>query len=121
MACKDYLKALGFAVTVLTSGQACAAPMEDYVSALDLFDEYRYAEGSIRLRTAANGGHVLAQRTLGLMLLHGSSLYGHEVRGDRQEAELWLRRAAADGCEVSRIVLGRLAKPRQISAQLGDD
>ena len=117
MACKDYLKALGFAVTVLTSGQACAAPMEDYVSALDLFDEYRYAEGSIHLRTAANGGHVLAQRTLGLMLLHGSSLYGHEVRGDRQEAELWLRRAAAEGCTVSRHVLETMDAKRLTAAR----
>lgn len=86
-----------------------ASHADDTLSAAqDMFADYRYAAGLVPLRQAAEAGNRDARRILGLMLLQGETLYGTEVPANRNEGLLWLRLAAADGCEVSKHVLARI-------------
>ena len=75
-----------------------------------LGDQYRYGQALIPLNAAASAGNRQARLSLGLMLLHGESLYGPEVPRDTAAASRWLRLAADDGCEVSQHVLMKLEK-----------
>lgn len=53
-------------------------------AAREMFDDYHYAAGLVPLRQAAEAGDLDARRTLGLMLLHGETVYGAEVPGNRE-------------------------------------
>jgi TPR repeat protein len=62
---------------------------------------------------AADQGHSQAQRTAGLMLLYGQHVYGAEIQQDRTKG-LWLiRKAAGNGCEVSKHLLEKLDAPKK--------
>ena len=73
-------------------------------------DPYHYGQALVPLNAAASAGNRQARLSLGLMLLHGESLYGPEVPRDVAAASRWLRLAADDGCEVSQHVLMKLEK-----------
>lgn len=98
------------AMAMSMAGAAHSGPADEYAAAQELFGEYRYAAGLVHLRNAAEAGDLSARRTLGLMLLHGETLYGKEVPGNRGEALRWLRLPATGGCHVSKYVLARLAR-----------
>ncbi len=98
------------AMAMSMAGPAHSGPADEYAAAQELFGEYRYAAGLVQLRKAAEAGDLSARRTLGLMLLHGETLYGAEVPADRGEALQWLRLAANGGCDVSKYVLARLER-----------
>lgn len=87
---------------------AAAGPERELEAAAEAAADFKYGEALALYRAAAELGDVRAQRTIGLMLLKGESLYGPEVKADRAEAIKWLSRAAAGGCDVSRYVLARL-------------
>ena len=73
-------------------------------------DSYHYGQTLVPLHAAASAGNRQARLSLGLMLLHGESLYGAEVPRDTAAASRWLRMAADDGCEVSQHVLMKLER-----------
>ena len=73
-------------------------------------EAYHYGQALAPLNAAASAGNRQARLSLGLMLLHGESLYGPEVQQDTAAASRWLRLAAEDGCEVSQHVLMKLEK-----------
>jgi len=100
--------------------RSIVAAAQAYDTALALAEEQRYGPALPLLRSAAAGGDVRAQRMLALMLFHGESLFGSEVRRDRAEAATWFRLAAAQGCAVSRFYLERsygeaMAKPGPVA------
>lgn len=97
------------ALAICGSATTIAAATDDYLTAQELFADFRYAAGLIPLRAAAEAGDVRARRALGLMLLHGDAVYGSEIAANRDEAVRWLRLAATQGCEASAHVLASLA------------
>lgn len=92
---------------------------EELMAAEEAFDDYRYAAGLVHVRKAAEAGDRGARRTLGLMLLSGEALYGSEIPTNRDEALRWLRLAAAEGCAISRHVLGKVEGPSTVSGRKG--
>ena len=94
---------------LLTSGASCFAE-DDLASAQEMFGQHRYAQGLAPLERAAQAGNRQARLSLGMMLLHGESLYGQEVPNRYRAGMEWLRLAAGDGCEVSSHVLTKLEK-----------
>lgn len=92
---------------------------EELMAAEEAFEDYRYAAGLFHVRKAAEAGDRGARRTLGLMLLSGEALYGPEIPANRDEALRWLRLAAAEGCAISKHVLGKVEGPGAVSGQAG--
>lgn len=79
-----------------------------------------YADALALAAQRAAGGDRDAQRTLAEMLFHGEPTSGIPALRDRAQAGRWFRRAAAQGCPISRYYLdwyyssaeGELAVPR---------
>lgn len=86
--------------------------------ALEAAANYQHALALVHFKRSGEQGNVQAQRSAGLMLLNGESLYGSEIKANREEALRWLALAAGNGCEVSRFVLGRIDK-RTTSSESG--
>lgn len=96
----------------LASGEAELAAAMDYAA------DHRYAIALAHFRLSAEQGNVQAQRSLGLMLLKGETLYGSEVASSRAEALKWLSLAASKGCGVSKFVLARLNSEGESTGRL---
>ena len=94
-------------ILLLSAGASCYAA-DDLASAQEMFDQYRYGQGLAPLERAARSGDRQARLSLGMMLIHGESLYGQEVQSRYQAGVEWLRLAAGDGCEVSSHLLQKL-------------
>ena len=92
------------------AGPALAEPADAPIvqQAGQALDEHDYGQALALLRQAADQGNASAARSAGLMLLYGQRLYGAQVASDRALAQHYLGRAAALGCEVSRITLQQL-------------
>jgi len=101
---------LGTSAVLLFANASASAASPSYEQGLEAAREYRYSLALTHFTVAAEQGDPDAQRTLGLMLLHGERLYGREVQRDEQRAKRWLRAAAAQGCAVSFHVLEKLTK-----------
>jgi TPR repeat protein len=65
----------------------------------------RYADALALAARRAAGGDREAQRTFAEMLFHGEPTCGVPALRDRSEAGRWFRRAAAQGCPISRYYL----------------
>ena len=78
-----------------------------YQDAIALAEDGQYELARQRMENAAAEGDASAQRTLGLWLLHGAT-HGMGGPQDYAGAELWLRRAAAQGDSVGRYYADRL-------------
>lgn len=96
-------------VTVFLLATPATAGSPALERALQSIDAYRYSEARMHLQFAAERGDREAQRNLGLMLLHGETLYGKEVPTDIEQARRWLQSASRHGCEVSAFVLKVMA------------
>lgn len=104
------------AATVAT--HAMASGDAELALALDAAADYQHGLALVHFKRAGAQGNVQAQRSAGLMLLSGESLYGDEIRADRAEALRWLTLAAANGCGVSKLILTRIGK-RTLSFRSG--
>ncbi|MDH4188600.1 MAG: hypothetical protein OEW21_00145 [Betaproteobacteria bacterium] len=98
------------ALLFCTATATATASSPSYEQGLEAAREYRYSLALTHFTVAAEHGDQDAQRSLGLMLLHGERLYGREVRRDEEQAKRWLRAAAAQGCAISSHILKKLAK-----------
>lgn len=101
------LAGLSLALVALLAMSPAQAASPSYDRGLEAAADYHYAESLTHFRAAAEAGDAEAQRTLGLMLLYGSQLYGAEIPGNFAQAVRWLQSAAAQGCPVSALVLRR--------------
>lgn len=72
-------------------------------------EDYRYDLALTHFRMAAKLGNVEAQRTAGMMVLLGETLYGSQVERNRIEGVRLLQQAAGQGCATSKFVLSRLS------------
>ena len=87
---------------------------EDHMARAQSFqEEGRYGLALNAYLQAAEQGHVQAQRTAGLMLLHGERVYGQEIRQDKAKGIWLLNKAAANGCEISKQLLQRVDTPNK--------
>lgn len=107
---RAHIRSSVVAIVMSMASAAFGAPTDDFFVAQELFEEYRYADGLVPLRRAADAGDLRARRILGMMLLHGEALYGVEVPANREEGLHWLRLAAGAGCQLSRSVLSKLER-----------
>jgi TPR repeat protein len=91
-------------------GAVATAPAEiEMAQAMDLFASGNYAEGMSHLLKAADGGNLSAQVMLGMLYLHGSTLYNlGVVPADPEAARSWLTRAAAAGSGIAKYMLAEL-------------
>lgn len=78
-----------------------------YAAGLEATTEQDYAGALGYFQRAAALGHRDAQRTSGMMLMYGASLYGSAVPTRKSEAMTWLKAAASAGCEMSTFLLAR--------------
>lgn len=101
---------LGSAAALLLSTPAAMAVNPSYEHGLKATNNYRYSEALMHFTAAAEQGDRDAQRNLGLMLLYGDRLYGHEAPRNRVQAKRWLQAAATQGCEVSSFMLKMMAQ-----------
>jgi len=105
-------------VSVLLAGLALASQSARANDARTLgeaaYEVQHYAAALAAFERAGSAGDLRAQEMAGLMHLYGSTLYGAQVPRDAKRAEDWLARAALQGSEVARCVLGqRWARSRQ--------
>jgi TPR repeat protein len=98
---------------VLLAALLCVSGLAAQERAFDLgmeaISDYRHSVALMHFMSAAEHGDRDAQRSLGLMLLYGGRLYGSDVQANREQATHWLRKAAANGCEVSAFMLKVMA------------
>lgn len=106
---RRHIVTLGTAALLFTASAGVAAGPA-YERGLEATHNYRHAEALMHFTAAAEQGDRAAQRNLGLMLLYGDLLYGREVPRDQERGKKWLRAAAAQGCEVSSLMLKTLAQ-----------
>lgn len=99
------LAGMSLALVALFAMSPAQAASPGYDRGLEAVADYHYAESLAHFQVAAESGDAEAQRTLGLMLLYGSKLYGAEIPGNFVQAVRWLQSAAAQGCPVSALVL----------------
>jgi TPR repeat protein len=78
--------------------------------AIDALGDYNYPKAMPLIRHSAGEGNVRAQEMLGLMMIHGESLYASAVQPDRAEALQWLAKAAAQGSDVAQHLLRSWAR-----------
>ena len=95
---------------LLLTAPAAVAGNRSYELGLEASSNYRYADAVQHFQAAAEQGERDGQRNLGLMLLYGERLYGADVRRNREQAKRWLGLAAANGCEISLLVLKAMAQ-----------
>lgn len=81
---------------------------EEMAIALELFAARNYDEGLAHLVAAAEGGNVGAQVMLGMMYLHGPTMYNLDVRHDVDAALALLNRAALSGSAVAKFTLANI-------------
>lgn len=103
---KKLFAAMLFAVTVVPLS---AHANSEHDAALAEANNGHYAMALSYYRIAAEQGDRAAQRIAGLMLYYGERLYGEEIHQDLPAAKIFLSMAAAQGCEVSKFMLGKLA------------
>ena len=85
-------------------GPLAARPESDLL-VRELVADGHYAEALAVASRQAAGGSRDAQRTLAEMLFHGEPNCDPPVLRNRVEAEHWFRKAAAQGCPISRYYL----------------
>jgi TPR repeat protein len=101
---------LASCLTVLLPNQAVAetSSIQNYDLGLDSAEDHRYSAAYSHFLIAAEAGNREAQRTVALMLLYGESVYGPEVKRNREQAVHWFKVAAQNGCQTSAYMLRKL-------------
>lgn len=97
---RNAVRLAGCVAAVLTALPTTAASPA-FERALESMEASHYLEARQYLQSAAEQGDRDAQRSLGLMMLYGETLYGKEIPADIQQARRWLQTASKQGCEVS--------------------
>jgi TPR repeat protein len=82
-----------------------AGTLEQGVTA---YEAQRFAQALDRFEAAGEAGDLRAQEMAAMMWLYGELLYGGELASNPTRALYWLRKAAANGSETSRLLGARV-------------
>jgi TPR repeat protein len=72
------------------------------------YEAQRFVQALDRFEAAAEAGDLRAQEMAAMMWLYGELLYGGELASNPARALYWLRKAAANGSETSRLLATRV-------------
>lgn len=94
--------AVACVITTSTSGSpACASGAKAWEEGREALAEYHELRALPLIRQAAEAGHRQAQEVLGLMLLHGHSVFGRHFPLDSTEGRCWIARASSAGSDAA--------------------